>query len=215
MNGHPCSKIDLAPDFQGPCSENPGKIHGKYLEIRVFGTKLDICNAQNTQKNHRKPAVTTRGSFDGPKGPQEMTEMCRFFFLFLTDSTFIFLEPLVDPRTGSPVRLATRSAQRPSARAVVVPCLLPSLLPSLPLMNTPARAGRPGRRPSVRLIELRETPKKPNSITRKPCWRPGGLLGASGCSWGLTGTTPGGLSTGTRRPKSTLHRKSWENPRKI
>ena len=46
------------------------KIQGKWLDIRIFGLKMDVWSARNAQKNERKPSVTTVWWIVGPNGPQ-------------------------------------------------------------------------------------------------------------------------------------------------
>ena len=60
---------------------------------------MDISSARNTQKNKRKPSVTTRGSIVGPKGPQIGHKP-----LPKNSCFFVFWPPPIPPgesRTGS------------------------------------------------------------------------------------------------------------------
>jgi len=61
--------------FKGHVLKILEKIHGKYLEIRVFGAKMDICGARNAQKNERKPSVATVCWIVGPNGAPNWPEI--------------------------------------------------------------------------------------------------------------------------------------------
>ena len=153
---------------------------------------MGICRAKTPQKKQGKPAVTTRGSFDGPKGPQQMVKLCLFFKM--SDSIIISLDFLVDPRTGSHVALcnslaALRAAapQRDSTSAVG----RPNLDPSLPSRTTQLGRPRPPG-PSLCLIRLREKHQKNQINHQKTLLKPSGsLLGASGSFLETNSNTPG------------------------
>ena len=75
---------------------------------------MGICSAKTPQTEQGKPAVTTRGSISGPKGPHKMAEIVSVFCLFLTDSIIISLcNTLAALRAARGPAVASRPAAAP------------------------------------------------------------------------------------------------------